>query len=268
MCWKFHDYSSAGQIVALEKQLEIQTKFYKLNLLCISDRLTYINTLKGSDIMKKLIFLLVLIASILFASSICFAQTPFIDVQANQALSDIEAVYGKGIMIGTAANIFSPGEYVDKAQLAVCLVRTFDLNYDHIHFIKEPLPSDLYDDVANDIWYGDASMTMAYNNIFDFPDRMFKPHQAVTRAEVASAIADSFKAKNLQVITTLIWPGYSDIAHLSDKQQSDIAFIYNTQIMNYPGNEFKPGEKITRAELAAILNKTLSTIAIAQPEKE
>lgn len=213
--------------------------------------------------MKKPVILLVLIASVMFAGT-CFAQTPFIDVQTHQALSDIEAVYSKELMIGTAANVFSPDEYVDKAQLAVCLVRTFDLGYDHIQFTRPPIPSDLYDDVKNDLWYSEASLAMAYNNVFDFPDRKFKPHQTVTRAEVAGAITDSFKAKGIQVITTLMWPTYSDTADLSDKQLSDIAFMYNTQIMNYPGNEFKPNEKITRAELATILNHTLSTIATAQ----
>ncbi|MDD3653148.1 MAG: S-layer homology domain-containing protein [Desulfotomaculaceae bacterium] len=217
--------------------------------------------------MKKPIILLVLIASVMFAST-CFAQTPFIDIQTHQSLSDIEAVYSKGLMIGTAANVFSPDEYVNKAQLAVCLVRTFDLGYDHIQFTRPPVPSDFYDDVENDLWYSDASLAMAYNNIFDFPDRKFKPHQTVTRSEVASAIADSFKTKGIQVITTLMWPPYSDTDNLSDKQQSDIAFMYNTQIMKYPGNEFKPDEKITRAELATILNHALSTIAIAQPGNE
>ncbi|MDD4170114.1 MAG: S-layer homology domain-containing protein [Prolixibacteraceae bacterium] len=213
--------------------------------------------------MKKAVILFVLMASVMFATSICFAQTPFSDIQTHQALSDIEAVYSKGIMIGTAADIFSPDEYVDKAQLAVCLVRVFDLNYDNIAFAKLPVPSDLYDDVGNDLWYSEASLTMAYNGIFDFPDRKFKPHQTVTRSEVAGAIADSFKTKGIQVITTMMWPPYADIAHLPDKQQSDIAFIYNTQIMKYPGSEFKPDEKITRAELATIMNNTLSSLALA-----
>jgi len=33
--------------------------------------------------------------------------------------------------------------------------------------------------------------------------------------------------------------------------------------MRYQGNQFKPGEKMTRAELATVLNQTLKTIAIA-----
>ena len=43
-------------------------------------------------------------------------------------------------MIGTAADKFSPDTFVDRAQLAVCLVRTFDLNYDYLKLKKHLSP--------------------------------------------------------------------------------------------------------------------------------
>ncbi|MGI6493179.1 MAG: S-layer homology domain-containing protein [Pelotomaculum sp.] len=106
-------------------------------------------------------------------------------------------------------------------------------------------------------------MITGYNNIFDLAGREFKPREAVTRMEVASAIADSFAAKKLSVITTLMWPNYTDMTDLTQEQQSDISFMFNTGIMRYEGSEFKPNEKITRAELATILNRTLKTLAVA-----
>jgi len=111
-------------------------------------------------------------------------------------------------------------------------------------------------------------MITGYNNIFDIAGRDFKPQEAVTRMEVASAIADSFAAKKLSVITTLMWPNYADMTNLTQEQQSDISFMFNTSIMRHEGNEFKPNEKITRAELATILNRTLQTLAVATPIQE
>ena len=218
--------------------------------------------------MKKALCLLLLGATLVIAPPAGFAGTPFNDIGANQASADIEAVYEKGIMLGTADNKFSPDRFVDRSQLAVCLVRTFDLNYDDLRFIKEPFPSDMYEDVENNSWYSKASMVMSYNNIFNTEDRKFKPYEAVTRAEAASAIACSFNAKKLSVITTMIWPDYLDTTNLGQKQQSDISFVFNTGIMRYPGDKFAPDQKITRAELAAILNRTLQTLAVATPAPE
>lgn len=212
--------------------------------------------------MKRTLCSVILAATLLIAPAAGFAQTPFDDIQSSQALTDIEAVYEKGIMLGTADNKFSPDDIVNRAQLAVCLVRTFDLNN---HDLQLPVPSDLYDDVENNMWYSAAATIAGYNNIFDFTDRKFKPREAVTRAEAASAIADSFIAKKLSVITTEMWPNYLDITNLTQKQQSDICFVFNTSIMRYPGNEFKPEQNISRAELAAILNRTLQTLAVAVP---
>ncbi|MCG9968943.1 S-layer homology domain-containing protein [Pelotomaculum terephthalicicum JT] len=206
-----------------------------------------------------------LLSALLIAPHAGFARAPFDDIQSHQASADIEAVYEKGIMLGTGDNKFSPDEFVDRAQLAVCLVKTFDLNIDDLQFIKAPVPADLYDDVEDNSWYGKAAMITGYKNIFNTADRKFRPHETIARAEAASAIVDSFTAKKLSVVTTMMWPDYTDTTNLTQKQQSDISFVFNTGIMRYTGNEFRPDGKITRAELATILNQTLKTLAVATP---
>lgn len=218
--------------------------------------------------MKRVFFLFLFAATLLVAPHAGFARAPFDDIESGEALADIEAVYEKGIMLGTADDKFSPDEFVSRAQLAVCLVRTFNLNYDNQEFIKEPVPSDLYDDVEINMWYSDAAMITGYNNIFNIADRKLKIYEAVTRKEVASAITNSFAAKKLSVITTKMWPNYIDITELTQKEQSDISFVFNTGIMRYPGNEFGPDQNITRAELATILNRTLQTLAVATSAQE
>ena len=73
--------------------------------------------------MKRALFVFLLVSTLLIAPHAGFARTPFDDIQSHQASADIEAVYEKGIMIGTADTKFSPEEFVDRAQLAVCLDR-------------------------------------------------------------------------------------------------------------------------------------------------
>jgi hypothetical protein len=102
--------------------------------------------------MKRTLCSVLLAATLLIAPGAGFAQTPFDDIQSSQALADIETVYQKGIMLGTVDNKFNPDDIVDRAQLAVCLVRTFDLDINDLQFVKEPVPSDLYDDVEDNTW--------------------------------------------------------------------------------------------------------------------
>ena len=134
--------------------------------------------------MKRTLCSVILAATLLIAPAAGFAQTPFDDIQSSQALTDIEAVYEKGIMLGTADNKFSPDDIVNRAQLAVCLVRTFDLNNHDLQLLS-PLTCMM---MLKIIWYSAAATIAGYNNIFDFTDRKFKPREAVTRAEAASAI--------------------------------------------------------------------------------
>ncbi|MDD2554444.1 MAG: S-layer homology domain-containing protein, partial [Desulfotomaculaceae bacterium] len=78
--------------------------------------------------MKRALCGVILAVTLLIAPGAGFARTPFDDIQSSPALADIEAVYEQGLMLGTGDNKFSPDDIVDRAQLAVCLVRTFDLN--------------------------------------------------------------------------------------------------------------------------------------------
>jgi hypothetical protein len=58
--------------------------------------------------MKRVLLMLLLAATLLIAPPAGFAGTPFDDIASNQALSDIESVYEKGIMLGTSDNKFNP----------------------------------------------------------------------------------------------------------------------------------------------------------------
>lgn len=214
--------------------------------------------------MKNTFILLLLIAFLLIPNT-GFAQTPFTDIEDHWAISDIEKVYHKGLMKGTAKDIFAPNKEISRAELAVCLDRIFDLNYDNLRFIKEPSPADFYDDVPENEWYSEAVLRTGLHNIFEVQDRKFKPSQSVTRIEIACAIDRAFDVKKLSVITTQIWPMYSDTAKLNQEEQNAICFMYNTGIMKgKSAKHFVPYGKLTRAELAVIFNRTLATLENAE----
>ena len=194
-----------------------------------------------------------------------FAQTPFVDIKGHWAVQDIDNALQKGIMKGIANDKFAPNKAVTRAEVAVCVDRLFDLNYDDLEFIKEPSPVDFYDDVAAGQWYSDAVLRAGYYNIFNLDTREFAPNRPATRLEVAVAIDKAFQAKKLSVITTQIWPIYEDTIGLSYDEQQTINFMFNSGIMKgRTANWFQPTANITRAELAVVLNRTQATLINAR----
>lgn len=183
--------------------------------------------------MKKKLFPFVLSALMLFPNTV-LAQTHFTDVTGHWAASEIETIYQKGYLKGMSSDKFSPHTQVTRSELATALDRVFDFNSHDLNIITQ----------AN-------------------------PNQPVTRLEIAKAINDSFKAKKLGLISTLMMPFFEDTLKLSQEDQNAIVLIFNTGIMKgkTPQN-FHPHDNVTRAELAVILNRTLDAKQHAFPIKE
>lgn len=218
--------------------------------------------------MKKL---LVLIMALFILPSAINAQSfgkPFYDdISGHWARVEIEENYRQGIMQGIGNNLFAPDSSLTRAQLAACLVRVFQLNMDNLLFIKAPSVTDLFKDTPDMMWYSESVMIAGYNNIFDVTDGMFRPEDPVTRVEAARAIVNAFKAKDIQVITTQIWPEYRDIKDLSQEDINATNMLFNMGIMKGYDQNFYPGSSLTRAETATILSRTLNVIRISSIEK-
>lgn len=216
--------------------------------------------------MKKKLFPFVLSALMLIPNT-GVAQTQFKDVTNHWATTEIQAICQKGYLKGLTVDQFSPNTQVTRAELAASLDRVFDFNYDTMRFIKPPVPQDFYDDVQENQWYSEVALKCGLNGIIVVENRKFNPNQPVTRLEMAKAIQQAFQAKNLGVITTLMWPTFSDTTNLAQEDQNAVSFIYNTGIMKgKTAQQFSPNDPITRAELAVILNRTLGTLQNAFPQ--
>ncbi len=218
--------------------------------------------------MKKKLFPFVLSALLLFPTTV-LAQTPFTDVAGHWAATEIETIYQKGYLKGVSNDTFSPNTQVTRAELAASLDRIFDFNYDNLKFVKAPTATDFYDDIQAGQWYSDVILKCGLNGVIATENRKFNPDQPVTRLEMAKAINNSFRAKSLGVVATLMWPVYADTQNLSQEDQNAISLIFNTGIMKgKDSQQFYPHDPITRAELAVILNRTLNTLQHAIPLRE
>ncbi|MCX5780975.1 MAG: protease inhibitor I42 family protein [Firmicutes bacterium] len=218
--------------------------------------------------MKNFLSVLLIAMMLVFPATAAAQLTSadFSDVRGLVAAQDIELMANLGVMIGTGTNgqglrLFSPDENVTRAQLAVVLQRTFQLDYGPIRFIKPPLATDYYRDVDNQAWYADGLVMCAINNIFANADN-FYPDRAVNRIEIAQSVYRSFNAKGISVPMIMIMPIFEDTRALTQEQINAIIFVNNTGIMQTNSPYFRPAEGLNRGELAQVLSRCVSLISI------
>ncbi len=221
--------------------------------------------------MKKVLCYLLMLGFVLGCPSMAMAKPAsidfnFADIKGHWAEQQIQTCVRLDLMSGVGSNqagekLFAPESVVSRAQLAVVLQRTFQLDYGNMRFIKQPLASDYYGDVDDGDWYSHALVMCAINQVFD-SQANFDPAGSVSRIEIAQAIQRSFKAKNINIPMILMMPIFNDTQNLNQEDSNAMVFVNNTGIMT--GNEgyFRPSELLKRAELARILNRCTELMSI------
>jgi predicted secreted protein len=224
--------------------------------------------------LKKILLLLIMATMMAFPGGASAQLSPgdFIDIHKNWAKQDIQMVSSLGFMNGTGRTdqgfrIFSPEDTVSRAQLSTVLQRVFQLDYGQIRFIKQPLASDYFRDVENEAWYADGLVMCAINNIFKTTGD-FYPDRSVTRIEIARSIYRSFNAKGISVPMIMVMPIYHDTNNLSNEDSNAMVFVSNTGIMKGDNNYFRPEQNMTRAELAKVINRCISIMAVNEVYNE
>lgn len=180
----------------------------------------------------------------------------YIDVQKHWAQEVVQEVSARGIMQGTGTNeqgfkTFLPDKATTRSQAAAVLVRTFALDTGGKTYIKQPLASDFYQDVDNQAWYANAVLMCAINGVLKSSDT-FYPDQPVSRLEMALAVQQSFNARQISIPIIQMLPVYDDTNDLQPGEQNAVAFVTFTGIMKGYGSYFRPGDNMTRAELAQV----------------
>ncbi len=224
--------------------------------------------------MKKGAAFLLVIALLFLSPAAYAAPMPgpegFSDTKGHWAEAEIRKACTDGLMQGVGATekgeqIFAPDYKVSRAQLAVVLAKTFQLDYGQLRFIREPAASDYFWDLNDDEWFANAAILCAVNRIYE-AGREFHPEESITRIEAARSIYRAFEAKNIHVAMIMLMPNYSDAKELTLEDINAMVFVSNTGIMKGENNLFRPGDTITRGELARVLNRCFHLVKTNPPE--
>ena len=222
-------------------------------------------------VMKRIKILLLMLLVVFILPTVGQAKLvpgDFIDLRGHWAQQDIQLLNQLDIMkgMGTTAQgyrVLAPDNLVTRTQMAKVLTDTFQLDYGQLRFIKQPVPSDYYCDVDNNSWYADAVVMCAINEVFYARNGYnFEPAYELTRIEAANAIYRCFTAKNISIPMVMMMPIYDDTQDLGQDDMNAMVFVSNTGIMKGDGQNFRPNDPLTRAELAKIIRCCVDLISL------
>jgi hypothetical protein len=184
------------------------------------------------------------------------AEHPFSDVSEKSWYNEAVAyVYTNGLMLGTSDDMFGPEGALTRAMIVTILYRD----------AGEPDVSELsnsFEDVEDDTWYSNAVKWAVDNGVvLGYGNGKFGPDDQVTKEQAAAIIYRIQQSTGLAPVDILMDREYPDWDKISDWAKSPVnALTMQGVFRDIPGDEFRPQDAATRAEIACILYRYLTSI--------
>ena len=178
-------------------------------------------------------------------------ELPFIDVRGDDWFyDDVAYVYENGLMNGTSETTFSPYISTTRGMIVTILYRM-----EGRPAVFEACP---FTDVKAGAYYERAIVWAAENGIVKgYGNGCFGPDDQITREQMAAILYRYAKNRGLDVSvgenTNIL--SYDDALDISEYAVPAMQWACGAQIIHGADGRLTPGEKATRAQVAAILHR-------------
>jgi hypothetical protein len=175
----------------------------------------------------------------------------FSDVTADTcgwAKNPIELLAGAGFVSGVDGDCFEPDRPVTRAEFASLLVRALGIQ-------AGSADANPFKDVQAGRWYADP-VKAAYGAglISGDEDGTFRPDSAITREEVATALARAMKLQPTDREMT-----FADLDRIAAWAREGVAAaVEKGLIKGFPDGTFRPGDTASRAQCAVMVQQMLA----------
>ncbi|QDP41482.1 S-layer homology domain-containing protein [Radiobacillus deserti] len=183
----------------------------------------------------------------------------FQDVANHWARDEMFYTYQKGWYKGRTPTTFAPNENLTRAQAAALMVKVFNLSP------KQSYTTSSFRDISNAHWAKDAIEIAYQHGIFHGrQDGRFGPNESLTREQMAAVFDNLFR--DYYDSTKVNEPVYFRDVQASDWSYEAIKSVKQQGIIEGSGDRFRPGDSVTRAQMAMILTNAASFIASKNQE--
>ena len=175
---------------------------------------------------------------------------PFGDVKtADWFYNDVKYVYEKGMMAGTAADVFAPNATTTRAMIVTILYR--------LEGSPAVTGTSAFVDVPAGQWYTDAVNWAAANQVVNGTSATtFAPNNSITREQMAAILYRYAQYKGYDVTKKADLSGYSDNGQVSAYAKDALAWANAAKLINGVTNTtLAPQGNATRAQVSAILHR-------------
>lgn len=182
--------------------------------------------------------------------------TYFKDIQGHWAEQSILQIVNKGWMVGFSGYAFQPEGVLTRAQAAVVLVHALGLDAS----ASETAAGTYFSDTVNHWARREIDIARENNIVAGTGTRTFSPDLPVTREQMAvmldRVLKDTGNTGSGQVI-------FNDVSRSASAWSYDsIVNMTNSGIISgYPDGSFRPSQKITRAQMAVLMEKSSPMIS-------
>lgn len=178
------------------------------------------------------------------------SSLPFGDVKSGDWFyNDVKYVYEKGMMAGTAADVFAPNATTTRAMIVTILYR--------LEGSPAVTGTSSFVDVPAGQWYTDAVNWAAANQIVKGTSATtFAPNASITREQMAAILYRYAQYKGYDVTKKADLSGYSDNGQVSAYAKDALAWANAAKLINGVTNTtLAPQGNATRAQVSAILHR-------------
>lgn len=179
-----------------------------------------------------------------------YSKLPFSDVRiADWFYNDVKYVYEKGMMAGTAADVFAPNATTTRAMIVTILYR--------LEGSPAVTGTNAFVDVPAGQWYTDAVNWAAANQIVKGTSATtFAPNASITREQMAAILYRYAQYKGYDVTKKADLSGYSDNSQVGAYAKDALAWANAAKLINGVTNTtLAPQGNATRAQVSAILHR-------------
>jgi hypothetical protein len=190
------------------------------------------------------------LASSLIASGVSAASASFKDMQGHWAEQGVQLLQERGIAGGYPDGTFKPNNTVSKVEFFTMLNKVMGFKN-----TQAPLFTDV---AAKDWYYNEVAKALAAGYISgEYKDgAALNPGAAITRQEAALMIMKAFRANPSKDLAVLKQANFKDANQIDSWRKPAIDYMLSGNIMKgFPDRTFKPKDKVTRAQIAAIMNR-------------
>ncbi|MBD3921360.1 Ig-like domain-containing protein [Paenibacillus sp. PR3] len=188
--------------------------------------------------------------------SLVWHPVTFSDVNNHWSKDAVNDMGSRLIIEGVGNDLFQPNRDITRAEFAAIIVRALGLE---LESGKAP-----FSDVTNTAWYNDVINTAyKYELINGFEDGTFRPSDLITREQAMVMIAKAMKLTGLKAklpsqSVDISLESFEDALKASAWALDGIADSVQAGIVTgRNGSELAPKDNITRAEVAAIIQRLL-----------